>query len=61
LKDSIELVNFFNAAKKLANIPGVQNFECLRQISTKNQKPAIVGLASFFIIRNNFNYSILIM
>ena len=24
-------------AKKLANIPGVQHFECLKQVSTKNK------------------------
>lgn len=27
---------FFAAAKKLASIPGVQKFECLRQTSAKN-------------------------
>ena len=32
-----EVLNFFNAAKKLANIPGVQNFECLKQTSKKNK------------------------
>jgi len=28
--------DFFIAAKKLATINGVQNFECLKQVSTKN-------------------------
>jgi hypothetical protein len=27
---------FFAAAKELANINGVENFECLKQVSTKN-------------------------
>ena len=35
--DSAEVLNFFNAAKKLANIPGVQNFEALKQTSKKNK------------------------
>lgn len=34
--DSTAAHNFFIAAKKLATIPGVKNFESLRQISTKN-------------------------
>lgn len=34
--DSTELKAFFKAARKLANIPGVQNFESLKQISKKN-------------------------
>jgi stress responsive alpha/beta barrel protein len=34
--DSDAAQNFFIAAKKLAAIPGVQNFEILRQISKKN-------------------------
>ena len=28
---------FLNAAKKLADIPGVEKFECLKQISKKNK------------------------
>ena len=28
---------FLDAAKKLANIPGVEKFECLKQISKKNK------------------------
>lgn len=35
-KNSLEEQNFLNAAKKLANIPGVQNFESLKQTSKKN-------------------------
>ena len=35
--DSIAAQNFFIAAKKLSTIPGVQNFESLRQISKKNK------------------------
>ena len=35
-KDSEEEHEFFIAAKKLASIPGVQKFECLKQICTKN-------------------------
>ena len=35
-KNSPEEQEFLNAAKKLADIPGVQNFESLRQISKKN-------------------------
>lgn len=36
-KDSAEEQDFFKAAKKLANIPGVEKFECLKQISRKNK------------------------
>ena len=36
-KNSPEEKNFFVAAKKLANIPGVQKFECLTQTSKKNK------------------------
>ncbi len=35
--DSAAIADFFNAAKKLADIRGVQNFECLKQLSTKNK------------------------
>jgi Stress responsive A/B Barrel Domain len=35
-KNSPEEQDFLDAAKKLANIPGVQNFECLKQTSKKN-------------------------
>ena len=35
-KDSAEELSFFTAAKKLANIHGVETFEMLRQISAKN-------------------------
>lgn len=35
-KDSPEEKLFINAAMKLASIPGVQRFECLRQTSRKN-------------------------
>lgn len=34
---SKEEQNFLNAAKKLVAIPGVEKFECLRQISKKNK------------------------
>lgn len=34
--NSLEEQNFLNAAKKLANIPGVENFESLKQTSKKN-------------------------
>lgn len=33
---SKEEKEFFAAAKQLANIPGVENFECLKQVSKKN-------------------------
>lgn len=36
-ENSPEAKEFFIAAKKLANIPGVQNFECLKQTSKKNK------------------------
>ena len=35
-QSSVEEQNFLKEAKKLAALPGVQNFECLRQISKKN-------------------------
>lgn len=35
-KGSSEEHDFFEAVKKLASISGVQNFECLKQISAKN-------------------------
>lgn len=35
--DSSERQGFFIAANKLANIPGVQKFECLKQTSKKNK------------------------
>jgi hypothetical protein len=35
-KDSVGVQHFFEAARRLANIPGVQNFECLKQTSKKN-------------------------
>jgi hypothetical protein len=35
-KDSPGEKAFLNAIMKLSSIPGVQNFECLRQISKKN-------------------------
>ena len=35
--DSAETTNFWNAAKKLSNISGVRNFECLKQTSPKNR------------------------
>jgi len=35
-RNSPEEKDFLNAAKKLANIPGVQNFESLKQVSKKN-------------------------
>ena len=34
---SYEETSFLNAAKALVSIPGVQNFQCLRQISPKNK------------------------
>jgi hypothetical protein len=33
---SPEEQDFLNAAKKLAKIPGIEKFECLKQISKKN-------------------------
>jgi hypothetical protein len=36
-KNSPEERDFFIAAKKLAGIPGVQKFECLKQSSKKNK------------------------
>ncbi len=36
LKDSSALKYFFDAVSKLASIPGVENFECLKQTSKKN-------------------------
>lgn len=33
---SEEEIDFLEAAQKLANIPGVQNFECLHEVSKKN-------------------------
>ena len=36
-KSSAEERDFLNAAKKLAGIPGVEKFECLRQTSKKNK------------------------
>ena len=33
---SVEEQDFLQAARKLAAIPGVEKFECLRQISPKN-------------------------
>jgi heme-degrading monooxygenase HmoA len=35
--DSTEVKAFFIAAKKLAEIPGVQKFECLKQTSRENK------------------------
>ena len=35
--DSIQAQNFWDAAKKLAEIPGVQNFECLKQTNPTNK------------------------
>ena len=37
LKDSPEEKDFLDVAKKLAAIPGVQNFESLKQTSKKNK------------------------
>ena len=36
-RGSHEEHNFFGAVKQLASIPGVQNFECLKQVSPKNK------------------------
>lgn len=33
---SPEEASFLSAARNLASIPGVENFECLRQVSSKN-------------------------
>jgi heme-degrading monooxygenase HmoA len=35
-KDSIEEIEFMKAIRKLSAIPGVKKFECLRQVSKKN-------------------------
>ena len=34
---SVEEKAFLDAAKKLASIPGVETFECLKQVSKKNK------------------------
>lgn len=36
-KGSVEEQNFFDAARRLALIPGVQQLACLKQISPKNK------------------------
>jgi len=36
-KGSAEERDFFNAAKKLGAIPGVEKFECLKQVSRENK------------------------
>jgi hypothetical protein len=36
-KGSLEEQNFLAAARQLAAIPGVEKFECLKQISQKNK------------------------
>src|SRR3954451_10202408 len=36
-KDSVKEQDFLNAAKTLATIPGVEKFECLKEISKKNK------------------------
>lgn len=35
-KGSVEEKTFLNAARKLSTIPGVNRFECLREVSPKN-------------------------
>lgn len=35
-KDALDEREFFAAARKLADIPDVQNFTCLKQLSPKN-------------------------
>jgi len=35
-KDSEEFKSFWEAARKLEDIPGVQKFKCLKQVSPKN-------------------------
>jgi hypothetical protein len=35
-QNSKEEIDFLNAIRKLSVIPGVQKFECLRQVSKKN-------------------------
>ena len=37
LKGSVDEQDFFKAARRLANIPGVEKFECMRQVSKKNK------------------------
>ena len=39
-------LDFLRAARELAGIPGVQHFECLRQVSSKN--PFTFGLSMEF-------------
>ena len=36
-KGSAEELSFLNAAKALISIPGVGNFQCLKQVSPKNK------------------------
>lgn len=36
-KGSAEELNFLTAIKKLAAIPGVENFECMKQVGKKNK------------------------
>ncbi|RRB09957.1 Dabb family protein [Larkinella knui] len=45
--------NFLDEARKLAAIPGVQNFECLKQISPKN--PYDFGLSMEFASQERYD------
>ena len=55
-KDSKEEATFLDAASKLAYIPGVKSFECLRQISKKNDFDFGI-LMEFDSIHDYDNYS----
>ncbi|RCR67557.1 Dabb family protein [Larkinella punicea] len=50
---SQEEQNFLNEARKLVAIPGVQQFECLKQISPKN--PYDFGLSMEFASQEQYD------
>jgi heme-degrading monooxygenase HmoA len=52
-KGTDEERSFLQAARQLQSIPGVQDFECLRQISTKN--PFDYGLAMKFVDQQTYD------
>jgi heme-degrading monooxygenase HmoA len=53
-KGSAEEKTFLDAAKKLSAIPGVHNFECLKQISKKNNFE--YGLSMEFDSAKDYDY-----
>ena len=50
---SPEQTSFLTAARQLTSIPGVRNFECLRQISAKND--FTFGLSMEFDSREHYS------